>query len=103
MSVFDENVLRNSDCDVLEAFCVKFTPDYVVGELVKEINIRPMRRSEAHEFLARKHVGCCGRFKFTYTESSCLSSTITESDVESILIGMKVIFRNSNIMDEVHF
>ena len=105
-SVFDENPLRNSDCDVLEAFCVKFTPEYVIGELVKEINIRPIRRNEAHEFLAKKHVRCCGRFKFTYrdsAESPCLLCTITESDVESILIRMKVLFRNNNMGDEDSF
>ncbi|KAL0265932.1 UNVERIFIED_CONTAM: hypothetical protein PYX00_011649 [Menopon gallinae] len=98
IGTFDQDQFGGQMGNVLDVFYTKFTPKYVVGKLVEEINGRKDRLMGAAAYLSRRLKDKSYKrrvFEFENEEDAYLliPSRITHSGVEDILEGMGILER----------
>ncbi|KAL0265727.1 UNVERIFIED_CONTAM: hypothetical protein PYX00_011442 [Menopon gallinae] len=99
MGTFDQDKFGGHVGNVLDVFYTKFTPKYVVGKLVEEINVRKERLMEAGAYLMDRIEDESYKrrvFEFASEEDAdfLMPLRITHSGVEDILEGMGILERS---------
>ena len=86
--------------NVLDVFYMKFTPDYVITQLMDEINSKNNRLNDVGSFFKMKlgdieYMNRVFRFENEENERDLIPNGIKKEGVEDILLDMKILERNT--------
>ena len=85
---------------MLDVFYMKFTPDYVITQLMDEINSKNNRLNDVGSFFKMKlgdieYMNRVFRFENEENERDLIPNGIKKEGVEDILLDMKILERNT--------
>ena len=101
METFGQDRFGGHPGNVLDAFYMKFTPDYVITQLMDEINSKNKKRlNDVGSFFKMKlgdieYMNRVFRFENEENERDLIPNGIKKEGVEDILLDMKILERNT--------
>ena len=100
MGTFDQDMFGGHVGNVLDVFYMKFTPDYVITQLMDEINSKNNRLNDVGSFFKMKlgdieYMNRVFRFENEENERDLIPNGIKKEGVEDILLDMKILERNT--------